>query len=68
MYGQLPPGGHQKWQHGTDESVACYDESKMAEELTYFVHSEHIDRFDYSTPNAPKEISTVFDEEIQKIS
>ena len=48
--------------------VEAFDESKMAEELTYFVHSEHIDRFDYSTPNAPKEISTVFDEEIQKIS
>ncbi|MDE6111348.1 MAG: 4Fe-4S binding protein, partial [Eubacterium sp.] len=40
------------------------DEAEMAEELTYFVNSEHIDRFDYSTPNAPKEISTVFMDEI----
>ena len=44
--------------------VEAFDEAEMAEELTYFVHSEHIDRFDYSTPNAPKEISTVFIDEI----
>ncbi|MDE6413297.1 MAG: 30S ribosomal protein S1, partial [Eubacterium sp.] len=44
--------------------VEAFDEAEMAEELTYFVHSEHIDRFDYSTANAPKEISTIFLEEI----
>lgn len=41
--------------------VEAFEEAEMAEELTYFVTKDHIDRFDYSTPNAPKEISTVFE-------
>lgn len=40
--------------------VEAFEESEMAEDLTYFISEDHIDRFDYSTPNAPKEISTVF--------
>ena len=42
--------------------VEAFEEAEMAGELTYFVNADHIDRFDYSTPNAPKEISTVFSE------
>lgn len=41
--------------------VEAFEEAEMAEELTYFVTKDHIDRFDYSTPNAPKEISTIFE-------
>ena len=41
--------------------VEAFEESEMAQELTYFVNGDHIDRFDYSPPNAPKVISTVFD-------
>lgn len=40
--------------------VEAFEESEMAEDLTYFISEGHIDRFDYSTPNAPKEISTIF--------
>lgn len=42
--------------------VEAFEEAKMAEELTYFVKDDHIERFDYSTPNAPKVITTVFSE------
>ncbi len=40
--------------------VEAFEESEMAEDLTYFISEGHINRFDYSTPNAPKEISTIF--------
>ena len=42
--------------------VEAFGEAEMAGDLTYFVNADHISRFDYSTPNSPKEISTVFDE------
>lgn len=42
--------------------VEAFEEAKMAEELTYFVKDNHMERFDYSTPNAPKIITTVFNE------
>lgn len=42
--------------------VEAFEESEMAQELTYFFKDDHISRFDYSTPNSPKVISTVFDE------
>ena len=42
--------------------VEAFEESEMAQELTYFVKEDHISRFEYSTPNSPKVISTVFDE------
>ncbi len=41
--------------------VEAFEEADMAQELTYFVNSPHIDRFDYSPPGAPKVISTVFE-------
>ncbi len=42
--------------------VEAFEEAEMAEDLTYFVHDKHISRFNYSPKNAPKEISTVFEE------
>lgn len=41
--------------------VEAFEEADMAQELTYFVNAQHIDRFDYSPPGAPKVISTVFE-------
>ena len=41
--------------------VEAFEEADMAQDLTYFVNSSHIDRFDYSPPGAPKVISTVFE-------
>lgn len=43
--------------------VEAFQESEPAGELTYFVCDNHINRFDYSPPNAPKEITTDFDED-----
>ena len=45
--------------------VEAFDEAEMAQELTYFVNGDHIDRFDYSTENAQKEISTIFEDETE---
>lgn len=41
--------------------VEAFEEADMAQDLTYFINTDHIDRFDYSPPGAPKIISTVFD-------
>ena len=41
--------------------VEAFEEADMAQELTYFVNAQHIDRFDYSPPGAAKVISTVFE-------
>ena len=41
--------------------VEAFEEAEMAQDLTYFVNAQHIDRFDYSPPGAPKVISTVFE-------
>lgn len=41
--------------------VEAFEEADMAQDLTYFVNADHIDRFDYSPPGAPKVISTVFE-------
>ncbi len=43
--------------------LEAFQESEPAGELTYFVCDNHINRFDYSPPNAPKEITTDFDED-----
>lgn len=40
--------------------VEAFEEADMAEDLTYFISDNHIDRFEYSTPAAPKEIYTEF--------
>ncbi|MCD7723799.1 MAG: S1 RNA-binding domain-containing protein [Clostridiales bacterium] len=41
--------------------VEAFEEAEKPQELTYFISGGHIERFDYSTPNAPKEIFTVFE-------
>lgn len=40
--------------------VEAFEEADMAEELRYFISDGHIDKFEYSTPGAPKEIITEF--------
>lgn len=40
--------------------VEAFEEADMAEDLTYFISENHINRFEYSTPAAPKEIYTEF--------
>lgn len=42
--------------------VEAFEESEPAGELKYFFSGEHMVRFDYSPENAPKIISTVFEE------
>ncbi len=42
--------------------VEAFEESEPAGELKYFFSGEHMARFDYSPENAPKSISTVFEE------
>lgn len=40
--------------------VEAFEEADTAGELHYFISAGHIERFDYSPPGAPKEITTVF--------
>lgn len=40
--------------------VEAFEEADTAGELHYFINAGHIERFDYSPPGAPKEITTVF--------
>ena len=40
--------------------VEAFEEADTAGELHYFISAWHIERFDYSPPGAPKEITTVF--------
>lgn len=44
--------------------VEAFKESAQPKELTYFVDSEHIDYFQYSPPNSPKQIYTDFNDDI----